>query len=76
MLARRYGGLVGLFFTGAYILKAIGKVLHGALPERWRDAALEIGFRERLAMAPLAVLLLAIGLWPAWILEMIGSAVR
>jgi NADH-quinone oxidoreductase subunit M len=68
--------MIGLFFTGAYILKAIGKVLHGALPERFRDAPLEIGAREVLAMAPLMVLLLAIGVWPAWILNMIGTAVR
>jgi NADH-quinone oxidoreductase subunit M len=63
--------MVGLFFAGAYILKAVGKVLHGPLPERWKDAPLEIGFRERLAMAPLMVLLLAVGVWPAWILGMI-----
>ncbi len=68
--------MIGLFFTGAYILKAIGRVLHGALPERWRDAALEIGIRERLVMAPLMVLMLIVGLWPDWILKMIGSAIR
>jgi NADH-quinone oxidoreductase subunit M len=67
---------VGLFFTGAYILKAVGRVLHGALPERWKDAPLEIGFRERLAMAPLMILMLVTGLWPGWILEMIGTAIR
>ena len=50
--------MIGLFFTGAYILKAIGKVLHGALPDRWKDAPLEIGVRERLAVAPLMILLL------------------
>jgi NADH-quinone oxidoreductase subunit M len=68
--------MIGLFFTGAYILKAIGKVLHGALPDCWKDAPLEIGVRERLAAAPLMVLLLAIGVWPAWILGMIGTAIR
>lgn len=68
--------MIGLFFTGAYILKAIGKVLHGPLTERWKDAALEIGLREKLAMTPIMALLLAIGLWPGWILEMIGSAIR
>jgi NADH-quinone oxidoreductase subunit M len=68
--------MIGLFFTGAYILKAIGKVLHGALPKRWKDASLEIGLRERLAMAPLMILLLAIGVWPVWILKMIGTAMR
>lgn len=68
--------VIGLFFTGAYILKAIGKVLHGALPDRWKDAAPEIGIRERLVMAPLMALMLTVGLWPGWILEMIGTAIR
>ncbi|MBN1439334.1 MAG: NADH-quinone oxidoreductase subunit M [Anaerolineales bacterium] len=66
----------GLFFTGAYALKAIGGILHGALPERWKDAALEIGAREQAAMAPLMILSLAVGLWPGWILGMIGTAIR
>jgi NADH-quinone oxidoreductase subunit M len=66
----------GLLFTGAYILKVLSKVLHGALPERWRGAALEIGIRERLAMAPLILLMLLTGIWPGWILGLIGTAVR
>jgi NADH-quinone oxidoreductase subunit M len=68
--------VLGMFFTGAYILMAIGKVLHGALPERWKDAELEIGIRERLAMAPLMALMLLTGLLPGWILEMIGTAIK
>jgi len=67
---------VGLFFTGAYILKAVGRVLHGALPDRWKDAPIEIGIRVRLAVAPLMILMLVTGLWPEWILEMIGTAIR
>jgi NADH-quinone oxidoreductase subunit M len=68
--------MIGLFFAGAYILKAVGKVLYGALPERWRNASVEIGIREQLAMAPLMILMLAVGLWPAWILTMIGTTVK
>ena len=68
--------MVGLFTTGAYILKAIGKVLHGPLPERWKNASIEIGPRERLAMIPLMALMLAVGVWPFWILSMIGTGIR
>jgi NADH-quinone oxidoreductase subunit M len=66
----------GLLFTGAFILKILSKVLHGALPGRWRDAALEIGIRERLAIAPLILLMLLTGIWPGWILGLIGTVVR
>jgi NADH:ubiquinone oxidoreductase subunit 4 (subunit M) len=35
----------------------------------------EINFREILVMAPLMVLILWIGVWPAWILNVINKAV-
>jgi NADH-quinone oxidoreductase subunit M len=67
--------MIGLLITGAYILKGIGRVLHGPLNERWQGHALEIRGRETLAMAPLMALMLLIGVWPAWILNVINAAV-
>ena len=66
--------LIGLLFTGAYILKGIKNVLHGPLNERWKDHLSEINAREVFVMAPLMVLMLVIGIWPAWILEVINWA--
>jgi NADH-quinone oxidoreductase subunit M len=68
--------MFGLFLTGAYILKVIGKVLHGPLNERWKDTTIEISVRERLAIVPLMALMLAIGVWPYWILSMIGAGLK
>jgi len=68
-------GMIGLFFTGAYILKALKLVLHGPLNERWAKLN-EISTREILVIAPLAVLMLGIGVWPAWILNVINRAVQ
>lgn len=67
--------MIGLLITGAYILKGIGKVLHGPMNERWQDHDLEINRREVVAMAPLMVLMLLIGVWPYWILDMINQTV-
>jgi NADH-quinone oxidoreductase subunit M len=67
--------MLGLLITGAYILKAIGKVLHGPLNEKWLGHSLEINRREVLAMAPLMLLMLIIGVWPAWILNVINMTV-
>ena len=78
--------MLGLLFTGAYILKGIKKVLHGPLNEHWAhvDPA-EVGRgghkltditpREILIMAPLMLLILWIGIYPAWILDVINKAV-
>jgi NADH-quinone oxidoreductase subunit M len=70
--------MLGLLFTGAYILKGIKKVLHGPMNERWAHGEhklTEINTREILVMAPLMVLILWIGLYPAWILDVINKAV-
>jgi NADH-quinone oxidoreductase subunit M len=70
--------MLGLLFTGAYILKGIKKVLHGPLNEHWAHGEhrlTEINPREILVMVPLMALILWIGIWPAWILDVINKAV-
>jgi NADH-quinone oxidoreductase subunit M len=64
-----------LLITGAYIVKGIRDVLHGPLNEAWQGHALEINRREIIAIAPLMVLMLAIGVWPAWLLDVINQTV-
>jgi NADH-quinone oxidoreductase subunit M len=70
--------MLGLFFTGAYILKGIKKVLHGPMNEHWAHGEhklTEINTREVLIMVPLMALILWIGIYPAWILDVINKAV-
>ena len=67
--------MIGLFFTGAYILKALKQVLQGPLNEHWHGHLTEINIREMVVIAPLMALMLAIGVWPAWLLEVINKAV-
>ena len=72
-------GMVGLFITGAYILKGIKMVLHGPLNEHWAEGEhrlTDISLREIVVMTPLMVLILWIGVWPAWILDVINRAVE
>jgi NADH-quinone oxidoreductase subunit M len=65
--------MIGLCFTGAYILK--GDQAGAARPAQralgW--AYREINAREVLVIAPLMVLMLWIGVWPAWILNVINE---
>ncbi|MCL4530991.1 MAG: NADH-quinone oxidoreductase subunit M [Chloroflexi bacterium] len=70
--------MLGLLFTGAYILKGIKQVLHGPMNEQWAHGEhklTEINTREIIVMAPLMALILVIGIWPAWILNVINNAV-
>jgi NADH-quinone oxidoreductase subunit M len=70
--------MLGLLFTGAYILKGIKKVLHGPMNEHWAHGEhklTEINVREIVVMVPLTALILWIGIYPAWILDVINKAV-
>ncbi len=70
--------MLGLLFTGAYILKGIKKVLHGPMNEHWAHGEhklTEINTREIIVMVPLMALILWIGIYPAWILDVINKAV-
>jgi NADH-quinone oxidoreductase subunit M len=67
--------MLGLLFTGGYILKAIRAVLHGPFNMHWKDYKLEIDLREVFAMAPLMALMLITGIAPNWILAVINASV-
>jgi len=67
--------MLGLLFTGGYILKGIRAVLHGPFNLRWRDTNLELSPAELLAMLPLILLMLLTGVYPNWILPLINTTV-
>jgi NADH-quinone oxidoreductase subunit M len=67
--------MIGLLFTGSYILKGIRAVLHGPFNMKWRGYNLEIELREVVAIAPLLVLMLITGVVPNWILPVINDTV-
>lgn len=68
--------MIGLLFTGAYILKGIKMVLHGPLNKKWIGHISEINLREVFVIAPLMVLMLQLGFWPAWMLDVINNAMN
>ncbi|MCZ2115566.1 MAG: NADH-quinone oxidoreductase subunit M [Anaerolineae bacterium] len=66
--------MIGLFMTGAYILKAIREVLHGPLKPEWVGLT-EMTAREHLVIWPLMALMLSLGVWPQWLLAVINDTV-
>jgi NADH-quinone oxidoreductase subunit M len=65
---------LGLVVTAAYLLWMIQRVLLGPLNPRWAGLT-EINLREVVAVAPLMVLMLVIGVYPSWILKVINQTV-
>lgn len=67
--------MIGLLFTAVYVLKALKLTLHGALNEKWVGKLAEINRREIVVIVPLMILILTIGWWPAWIVNLINQTV-
>jgi NADH-quinone oxidoreductase subunit M len=67
--------MIGLLITGAYILRGIYKTIYGPLNTKWVGHKLEISPREVIAWAPLGVLMLLLGIYPTWMVEVINAAV-
>ncbi len=67
--------MIGLLFTGIYILKGIKLVLHGPLNEKWVGHLTDINTREIIVLVPLVILIAITGVYPAWIVELINKAV-
>jgi len=66
--------MLGLFMTGAYILKGIGETLHGPIKDQWRGLK-DMTFREHAVIWPLMALMLSLGIWPQWLLVFINDTV-
>jgi NADH-quinone oxidoreductase subunit M len=66
--------MLGLLMTGAYILKGIGFTLHGELNPERKDLT-DMTLREHIVIWPLMILMLAIGVWPQWLLAVINDTV-
>ena len=68
-------GLLGILITAALFLQALQKLFFGELPKRW-SAWTDLRPLETAALVPLALLVVVIGVAPAWLLEVINSASR
>jgi len=67
--------MLGLLITGAYILRGIYKTIYGPINTKWVGHLSDMSTREVIALAPLAVLMLVLGVWPAWLSNVINEAV-
>jgi len=67
--------MLGVLFTGVYVLKALKLVLQGPLNVQWKGRLRDISAREIAVIAPLMILSLVIGLWPSWIVNVINQTV-
>ncbi len=63
----------GVILTAAYTLTMIRRILHGPLNEKWKDLP-EINGREIGALVPLAIVTLALGIYPRLLTDISNPA--
>ncbi len=69
-------GVISIAVTAAYILRAIGRVFFGELPETLKGHMHDIQRSEKLAIGVLCTIMITIGIYPNIILPMVQSGVR
>ncbi len=66
-------GLVGIVVTAALFLRMLQRVFLGPLPERWASWR-DLSPAEVASLVPVLALVVAIGVAPAWVLDVIDAA--
>ncbi|MEK6607907.1 MAG: NADH-quinone oxidoreductase subunit M [Myxococcota bacterium] len=68
---------LGVVLTAAYHLWAIQRVHLGPFNEKWKDVLVgnDVNTRELLCLAPLVIIVIALGFYPAPMLELFGQGV-
>ncbi|MDX1658726.1 MAG: proton-conducting transporter membrane subunit, partial [Nitriliruptorales bacterium] len=63
-------GLLGVLITAALFLQLLQEVFLGELPDRWSDLT-DLVPREAVGLGVLLALTIVIGVWPAWLLDVV-----
>ena len=66
---------VGIILTAAYFLMTLQRLFFGTIPERWNSLT-DVTGRELVSLVPLAALIIAVGLYPSPILNLMTSSVN
>ncbi len=65
-------GLIGIVLTAALFLRMLQRLFLGPLPERWRTFP-DLAPTEVAGLGVLLVLVVVIGVYPAWLLDVVDS---
>ncbi|SRR5579883_215676 len=66
---------LGIILTAAYFLWTLQRMFFGATPEKWNNLP-DINGRELASLIPLAVIVFALGIYPAPVIDLLTSSVN
>lgn len=66
--------ILSITTTAVYILQTANKMLHGKMPSKFESLS-DANFREKIVVILLVTCLLAIGIYPSWIADMLDTSI-
>ncbi len=68
--------VISIVITASYIIRIIGKVFFGELPEEFNDHAHDVRVLDKVALVLLAVILIGVGVYPSIMVPLVESGVN
>ena len=69
-------GVIGILFAAGYILWTIQRVFWGEPDARWAELRDATAWWERGPLLAMTAVILAVGVYPAWLMDLFESGVR
>jgi NADH-quinone oxidoreductase subunit M len=66
---------IGLILTAGYILWTLQRMFLGTIPERWMELK-DLSIRETVTLAPLAAIVIFLGIYPSPVLNLMTTSVN
>jgi NADH-quinone oxidoreductase subunit M len=67
---------LGIVLGAGYMLWTLQRLFFGNLPQRWEGKLTDMNWREFAALAPLAIIVIFLGVYPSPVLNMLSSSVN
>ena len=68
--------VISIVITASYIIRIIGKVFFGELPEEFNDHAHDVRVLDKVALVLLSVILIGVGVYPSIMVPLVESGVN
>lgn len=67
---------ISIVITASYIIRVIGRVFFGSMPEEFADHVRDVSVLDKIALALLCVILIGVGIYPSVMVPIVQSGVE
>lgn len=69
-------GVISIVITASYIIRIVGKVFFGDLPDEFEDHAHDVRVLDKVALVLLSIILIGVGVYPSVMVPLVESGVN